>query len=565
MQTALHIMALAAELKQQTVGGVITAVEYYRKERTIFIIISKDRTRSAFCFSYHPMSFGCYVVPASKVSIDTRERPRSVLGIEGAVVQAMEQVDFDRILQFSIKGKEETRILVIEALGPNGNLWLLDEAGVVLGSLRGRASAGRQRYTSPPPPQKLSPLQLSEYSLGDILNAAGRELPSVAAIIEKRLLGFDRLLAREVEVRSGLTSVDPAAVTAEQLPGLSHTISAIVERFRKPEVGYLYRMSDAVGAYPLKLSSVDRQPEKFKTLSLAVQAASLIRRMQVETVSEEKTVKDAVIREIKRLKRRLGKIERDIATAADYDRYRRLGELLQIHFDTINKGMDQTTVEDVYSDSTQSVTITLDPALTPAENIKAYFKKYRKGRDGLELLQRRLEVTKQELAHLDSIHSGLERDFDSARERYRQEITPLLPSEARRREEPARLPYREYTLSTGVRIYVGRGGGDNDRTTFEYAKPYELWFHTQQCPGSHVVMKFPNKSFEPSRLEIEEAAAVAAYHSKARNDRLVPVIYTQRKYVRKPRKAAPGLVTVEREKSVMVEPRKPGAPPLAAG
>ena len=70
-------------------------------------------------------------------------------------------------------------------------------------------------------------------------------------------------------------------------------------------------------------------------------------------------------------------------------------------------------------------------------------------------------------------------------------------------------------------------------------------------------MKYPNKSFQPSKAEIEETAAVAAYHSKARKDSLVPVIYTHRKYVRKPRKAKPGLVTVEREKSVMVEPRQP--------
>jgi predicted ribosome quality control (RQC) complex YloA/Tae2 family protein len=71
------------------------------------------------------------------------------------------------------------------------------------------------------------------------------------------------------------------------------------------------------------------------------------------------------------------------------------------------------------------------------------------------------------------------------------------------------------------------------------------------------VLKFPNKSFEPSRREIEETAAIAAWHSKARNDSLVPVVYTERKYVRKPRKAKPGLVTVERETSVMVEPRPP--------
>jgi predicted ribosome quality control (RQC) complex YloA/Tae2 family protein len=172
-------------------------------------------------------------------------------------------------------------------------------------------------------------------------------------------------------------------------------------------------------------------------------------------------------------------------------------------------------------------------------------------------LQRRLVVTKEELAQLLTIQSELEEDFESTRRHYDQDIKTLLPGKTARADTLPRLPYREYTLTTGVRIFVGRGGADNDHTTFGFARPYELWFHAQQCPGSHVVMKFPNKSFEPSKLEIEEAAAFTAYFSKARKDSLVPVIYTQRRYVRKPRKAGPGLVTVEREKSVMVPPQKP--------
>ena len=108
-----------------------------------------------------------------------------------------------------------------------------------------------------------------------------------------------------------------------------------------------------------------------------------------------------------------------------------------------------------------------------------------------------------------------------------------------------------------MKIFVGKDGDDNDRTTFDHAKPYELWFHASQCPGSHVVMKYPDKSFEPSKAEIAETAAIAAYYSKARNSKTVPVAYTEKRYVRKPRKAKPGLVTLEREKTVMVEPHKP--------
>ncbi|HKK20548.1 MAG TPA: NFACT RNA binding domain-containing protein, partial [candidate division Zixibacteria bacterium] len=151
----------------------------------------------------------------------------------------------------------------------------------------------------------------------------------------------------------------------------------------------------------------------------------------------------------------------------------------------------------------------------------------------------------------------LDANFAAARQRFAGELASLLPTEGVKQETAERLPYKEYKLSTGLTIFVGRDGSDNDRTTFDFARPYELWFHTQQCPGSHVVMKYPNKSFEPSKREIEETAAIAAFFSKAKNDSLVPVVYTEKRYVRKPRKAKPGLVTVEREKSVMVEPTRP--------
>jgi predicted ribosome quality control (RQC) complex YloA/Tae2 family protein len=233
---------------------------------------------------------------------------------------------------------------------------------------------------------------------------------------------------------------------------------------------------------------------------------------------------------------------------------------LQINRERLKKGMKSIKVDDILTDPPETVTITLDPASGPNENIQDYFRRHRKGREGLDLLQRRDEITRGELEALRTMQDELETDFASAQKRYESELMSLMPREAGQRETPVRLPYRPATLSTGVTIFIGRDGADNDRTTFEFGRPYELWFHAQQCPGSHVVMKFPSKSFEPSMREIEETAAIAAYHSKAKNDSLVPVVYAPRKYVRKPRKAKPGLVTVEREKSVMVAPRKEEKP-----
>jgi len=128
------------------------------------------------------------------------------------------------------------------------------------------------------------------------------------------------------------------------------------------------------------------------------------------------------------------------------------------------------------------------------------------------LLQRRLEIATGEIDSVEMIQSDLSIDFENATEKYQSEIAAILPKSSEKKTAHVRLPYRPAILTTGLTIFIGRDGADNDETTFKHTKPYELWFHASQCPGSHVVIKFPSKNFEPSRIEIEETAAIADTH-----------------------------------------------------
>ncbi len=554
MQTSLHIAALVEELKREVVGGSIVGTEFYKKERAAYFFVKKDKSRLALGFIYHPAGSGVFLVPASKVQIETREKPWPIFDIEGGTIADVEQYPCDRIFRLAVEKDGVLSHLICEALGPNGNIWLLDKDLAIGATLRKKKHVPGKKYEPAPLPEKINPLMLSASVFDGA--ASGVACQSPAVFLQKNILGFNRSLAREVLRRAGAGErwdVDPVELT--------RCVKDIARRFTEPGMGYLHHIGETIEVYPFKLSPVAEPPQKYKTLSLAVMAMCRARRGSAKTVDESKTIRAAVRRMLKRLERRLTATEQDLRQATDYDRYRRQGELLQINFDRIKKGMDEIKVDDVYKDPPSKTAIPLDPALAPKENVEAYFKKYRKGRDGVKLLSRRLEITGDELSQLAEIQTALDTDFESARERYRQELAALMPQAATGgREVVPRRPYREHLLSTGLKILVGRDGADNDRTTFDFARPYELWFHTQQCPGSHVVMKYPNKSFEPSKGEIEEAAAVAAFHSRARNDSLVPVIYTERRYVRKPRKAKPGLVTGEREKSIMVAPASPSKP-----
>jgi predicted ribosome quality control (RQC) complex YloA/Tae2 family protein len=124
-------------------------------------------------------------------------------------------------------------------------------------------------------------------------------------------------------------------------------------------------------------------------------------------------------------------------------------------------------------------------------------------------------------------------------------------------EASERVPFRCFSLEHDYEVWVGRNAKQNDALTFRHARKYDLWMHARGVAGSHVVLRLPNRDARPGKPILEQAAAIAAYFSKAQGSSLVPVIVTPRKYVRKPKGAATGAVAVEREDVLLVEPRLP--------
>ncbi len=552
MQTSFHIHALVEEIKKELIGAKIVSTEFYKKERSAFIIC-KNKSRLALSFVYHPTKSGVYLISPSKINLTTREKPWPIFALDGAEIIEVKQLDFDRVIQIKLLHNDKTKFLIFEALGPNGNLWLLNDKYEKELTLRKKDISKKELYQTSPLPGKLNPTTMTAQSFLD----ACSQKPDLALtfFLDRTIIGFNITLALELQKRINLDPLKASEIDLTIAEKIIQGIKDLLASFDQFDKGYLYQVKGMHEAYPMKLSSVDMQPEKFKSLSLAIMVSTERKNNKVETNDEEKIYLTAVKKQIKKLQKRIGNVENDITKAADYETYKTYGELLQINFGKIKKGMESITVSNMFDSSEIEVTIKLDKTLSPNENAEKYFKKHRKGREGLELLKRRLDITIGELAQTKQILSELELQFQNAKEKYVSEISAMLPREHIKAIKIERLPYREHQLSTGLTIFIGRDGADNDRTTFEFCKPFELWFHASQCAGSHVVMKYPNKSFEPSKLEIEETAAIAAFHSKARNDSMVPVIYTLRKYVRKPRKAKPGLVIVEREKSVMVKPK----------
>jgi predicted ribosome quality control (RQC) complex YloA/Tae2 family protein len=549
MLSSLDVTRILAESSAQLAKAEITGVEYFRKERTVRINIDGEK-KYCLIISFHPRWNGFFILPAGRCRLDTPEKPRPFARqIWSGTIISLRQKPNDRIVELEIKAGDAIYFLILEILGPNGNIRLLDSGKQLIASLRDRKYTAGQAYKPPPLPEKLDPAKTTVEDLRHLLEEKPGANP--ARLLEKNIYGIDYYLARFI-----LRGAQKSSQALNNLPGIHRRLTDIIRACQTSDRSiYVYRIRGNIAYYPVRFS--DREPLS-KSRSLSQAQREMIAAMKIETESEdfrEKTVKSLENR-IKKAERLLKRLEADIEEASGYERFLQLADLLKINLARLKRGMAVIVVDDLYHDG-QSVEIPLDPKLTGQGNIIALARRYRKGKEGLSVLKRRRGNISRELENMKEAKQAFEDDFERARDNYQEYLPPAPSTPSERSTTSPTLPYKEYQTSTGLSVYVGKSGDNNDRTTFEYAKPYELWFHASQCPGSHVVMKLPHKNFKPSMREIEEVAAAAAYFSKARGSAGVPISYTLKKYVRKPRRAKAGLVTIERGKTVIVEPRKP--------
>nr|MBP7462615.1 DUF814 domain-containing protein [Candidatus Delongbacteria bacterium] len=251
-------------------------------------------------------------------------------------------------------------------------------------------------------------------------------------------------------------------------------------------------------------------------------------------------------------------LKQDIEDSRDADRYRLFGQLLQSNFQAIPLQQNSVTLTNFYSHDREPVTIPLNPNHQPSDQIEHYFRKYKKMKKAAELQSQRIKMIRQELEgfslELERIDQLSPTDLEQRIKKLRQRIN-LSPKTGTGQNGSSCC--HEYRLPSGKPLLVGKSSDQNDQLTFKVARPFDYWFHARDFKGSHVIVRLENKTGSLSRHDIELAAGIAAYYSKARHSTLVPVDYTLRRYVRKPQNAAPGFVIFQREKSVMVHPLSP--------
>jgi len=254
------------------------------------------------------------------------------------------------------------------------------------------------------------------------------------------------------------------------------------------------------------------------------------------------------------LTRKIQKQQKELKNIGTAERYRQWGDLIMANLSLLKRGLSSVTLPSLAMDKSEPITISMNPRLSPVENAEKFYERARRITQSRNQLEKSISTNQVRLQQLGQLQEQVIHSSDQ--EALEQSAKILLNKASTGKDTKGEhLPYFHFQ-SDGWDILVGKSARDNDILTLQLARPADYWFHAQNITGSHVLVRNPHKAGLPHAI-IVKAAAIAAYYSKARNSKLVPVIYTQKKYVSKPRQSAPGAVAVKFEKVIFVEPWNP--------
>jgi len=570
----LVMAAIRKELDGELLGGRIDKI-YQPSPLEVHLLIHRPGTRARLLLSAHPENARVHLTGRAKENPPSPPVFCMVLRkhLEGGRIKKILQRGLDRVLVFQVQthddlGEPCIKELICEIMGRHSNIILVNPVGaqIIDAIKRYTYAVSRHRevlpgrlYIPPPEQHKLNPLELKEEEFRQMLLEAPLETP-VASVLQRILDGISQVMAKEILYRAGLAEDLILDHCGEyELVALWRTIKQLAGAIARGEF------------QPSLILDEQGRPKEFAAFDLThfhafsrrqgnmnalVDLFYTAREEEQNYKSKKQSLLAVVRREMSRLSHKLSLQEETLAKAEQAEEYKISGELLMANLYRLEKGVNEVTLENFYDPSKKMVTISLDPRLSPLQNAQAYFKKYTKAKQTREETSNRIEQTRRELDYLKDVETSIilataVSELMEIREEL-EEQGYLKPSNRGKKKEPGKPRPLVFTSTDGFTILVGRNNKQNDYLTLRLAKDEDIWLHTRNIPGSHVLIRTGGRPVPQTTLV--EAASLAAYFSRARESQNVPVDYTLRRNVHKPRGARPGYVIYTGQRTLTVDP-----------
>jgi len=502
------------------------------------------------------------------------------------------QPGFERIVELRIEalnemGDKASKTLLIEIMGKHSNIILItpesgDAPAKVIDAIKHvppsvsavRAILPGTQYNRPPSGGKANPLKATEESFSQ---AIFQDNLNIQKALYQRYTGLSPILASEICTRAIISPESYTGELAKEERGRLY--GAFLHVFEQVKAGdfashiYYDEQGKAVDFTALPFAMYAHLRGEAQVSPSALQETFYARRDAGYRVSQKTAdLRKLISTHLERCVKKAIMYDKTLADIQNRDALRIKGELLTAYLHQIERGAETVTLENFYDDN-NSIEISLSPTLTPIENAQRYFKQYNKQKRTHAALQDQIAQNQQDLAYLESVALAMETvqsEGDIAEIRAELAVGGFVKRKyafnaSKKKDKKNHTPSTPlcYKSSDGYEIYVGKNNTQNDKLTMQQAKNHDIWMHTKNFAGAHVIII--TNGTEPPERTILEGANIAAFYSKGRNSSQVPVDYVQRKHVKKPSGAKPGFVIYDKHRTVYVTPEEPGDPGSSPG
>jgi predicted ribosome quality control (RQC) complex YloA/Tae2 family protein len=550
--TLYHIASLLHRRYARTVIAEI----YSQEKNTLSIIIYAPEP--------HTITICCnarenYILAREKSSRTQKNTVDLFPALIDRHIESVRMSPSDRMIDLHISGGYR---LCVEMFASTANIVLYDNTGTAVDAFLNKKERLGEQKEVPVEHATVSirTIMPEQAEMARLVLAYANELHDTFRAVKKAAPKLGSVLAEEILFRA---AVSRQHCTEQQAQVIAAIAAALTEQIMTsaaitPVIYFDEQSPLCFSLLPLEhLSSL--RSERYDDLFTGIQRFISFERSTSSFLKKKKEIASWLLKEREKAARTIRAVETELAESSRAEKYQHFGDLLMIHLPTLEKGGTAVTLADP-SDPDRMITIPLERPLTPQKNAERYYEKAKKARTGreesnerLNLLQKREIAVATLLEKINAVSDGI--SLKNFLQSYGEAVKELgFMTEQEQNDLP---PFKIFTVDGGFTVYAGKNSANNDLLTFRYAKPNDLWFHARGSSGSHVVLKLGSAEGTPGKKAVEQAASIAAYYSKMKNAKHVPVAMTERKYIHKPKGAPAGTVALDKEKVIFVQPVLP--------
>lgn len=574
---ALVVNSITNELKTKILGGKIDKI-YQPEDDEVILYIRNNKENFKLVLSANSSNPRVYLTDNYKKENPINAPMFCMLlrkYIQGGNITDISQVGFERIIKITVESldelKEKTKKdIIIEIMGRHSNIILthfdnkiIDSAKRIPPSIsRVRQILPGHTYVLPPSQNKINPLnQISFLDFEKTIKCFEGE---VFKAIYSLFLGISPVVSKEICFRA---NVDINTLTYDLdfkscnnlYDSFTNLFNDIKDNDFNPCMVIDENVDKVIDFSCINLSLFnDLSIIKNESISYILQQFYTTKDIKERIHQKSSDLRKSISIKLDRLYNKLKKQQEELMDSENAQIYKLKGELITSYIYMIEKGMEEIEVSNFYDPEYKNIKIGLNKNLTPSENAQKYFKKYNKMKTAKKELTSQIEISKEEILYLENIILSIENceNLDELKD-IRDELSKVgyLKSNSKNKKEvKSTTKPMEFISSDGFRIFVGKNNKQNDNLTLKVASNDDIWLHTKNIPGSHVIIKTEGK--EVPENTIFEGAMLAGYFSKSKISSQVPVDYTKRKNIKKPNGAKPGMVIYETNSTIYVTPNE---------